>query len=554
MTKFKNFLGNFGYSGLLIILACGVTILKTWQLDNDTWFILNCGRYVVETGTIPHIEFATMHENLHYVMEQWLTAAIFWKIFSNFGADGLIFFTWLTGFILMLVYFKLCLYVSGGNEKISAIMACVIGAFVTNAFIVTRPQVLSTLILLVEIFLLEKFTREKKLWTLCILPLISVVFINLHAALFPMLIVVMLPFIAENLYLKIKSAREFEVPILPLIVAAFGVVAAGFINPYGAEAVTFIFTSYDPAIHRMILEVKPTAANNAVSIVFFIFAGLSIVAHCKRKLPLRYFFLTFGMMILGFFAFRNTFLFLVLGTFPLAYAAKDFRPFDEIFNLRYKLFIPLFVICAAEIYPLYLCAENSTSEMHLPTKIILVMAAVFLACFTFFYRREGKLFSEKIFILRRKPLIALAVFQMMILFSYVAFSTPISKYEPYKPAVEFLLSKNRAEDIILWTGFNSGGYFEFYGIKNYIDARPEIFALSNNQQKDIIREYFALTMGDLDYREFFSRYDFTHIFLTTDEIVPYLMLSNDENYRVLFEYDFVNFGGKCHGKIFSAVK
>ena len=113
MMKFKNFLGNLGCSGLLIIFACGLTIFKYWVLDNDTWFILNCGRYVVETGTIPHVEFASIHEGLHYVMEQWLAAVLFWKIYINFGADGLIFFSWAVGFTLMFVYFKLCLYVAG---------------------------------------------------------------------------------------------------------------------------------------------------------------------------------------------------------------------------------------------------------------------------------------------------------------------------------------------------------------------------------------------------------------------------------------------------------
>ena len=39
---------------------------------------------------------------------------------------------------------------------------------------------------------------------------------------------------------------------------------------------------------------------------------------------------------------------------------------------------------------------------------------IFLACVIFFYRREGKLFSEEIFILRRKTLIALATLNFFI--------------------------------------------------------------------------------------------------------------------------------------------
>ncbi len=536
-----------------MLVGC-VTLFISWRIDNDTWFILNCGRYVVETGIIPHIEFATMHEGLHYVMEQWLTAVIFWKIYNIFGADGLIFFAWLVGFILMFIYYKLCLYVSDGNKKISILLALAIAKPVTIEFIVTRPQILSTLILLIEIFLLEKFSREKKIWTLCILPLLSVFFINLHAALFPMLIILMLPFIAESLYLKIKPAQNFDIPLKPLILSAVGIFLAGFINPYGWEAMTFVFTSYDPKIHGVITEMQPASVGDTLGIILFVFSALLIIAFTKKSLPLRYFFLSFGIMILGFWAIRNIFLFLMLSTFPLAYAAKDWHPFDKIFNWKCKVFVIMAVILAVETFFIYRFAENSILEMHAPMKIIFALSIIFLICFTFFYRREGKLFSEEIFILRRKPLIALSVFQAILFFAGSYFKMPPINYEQHKPAVEFLLNENRAEDIKLWTGFNSGGYFEFHKIKCYIDARPEIFALSNNQQKDIIQEYLELLRGDLDYREFFSRYNFTHIFITTVDKIPYLLLSNDPNYEMLFEYDFEQWGQKYHGKIFKPVK
>jgi hypothetical protein len=255
-------------------------------------------------------------------------------------------------------------------------------------------------------------------------------------------------------------------------------------------------------------------------------------------------------MILGFLAIRNIFLFLILATFPLAYAVKEWEPFKNTQILRYKLFIPLFIICIAEIYPVYVKSTNSIQEIHLPMKIIFALSIIFLACFTFFYRREGKLFSEEIFILRRKPLIAFVVFQLILFNSYSYFEIPERKYEPYKPAIDFILDNNQAENITLWTGFHNGGYAEFRGIKNYLDARPEIFSISNNHRKDIIQEYLALCNGDLDYREFFSRYNFTHIFITTEEKIPYLMLSNDPNYKMVFEYDFEQWGQKFHGKIF----
>ena len=545
-------IGKIGYCGLIVIFACSMTILKTWQLDNDIWFILNCGRYVTESGTIPHTEFATMHEGLHYVMEQWLTAVIFWKVYSNFGVDGFLTFIWLIGFILVFVYYRLCLYVSEGNKKISALLAFAVGGGIVFNFIVTRPQILSTLILLTEIFLLEKFVREKKIWTLCILPVLAIPFINMHAALFPMMIIVVLPFIAESLMQKVIPAKNFEISLLPLIVTVIGIFIAGFINPYGLEAITFLFVSYNPEIHGVIDELQPTSVGNFVGKVFFVFETLVIIAYTKKSLPPRYFFMTFGIMILGFVAIRNIFLFLMLATFPLAYAAKDWHPFDNFFSMKYKLFIPLFAGCIAEFYFLYSKAQTSEVVMHLPMKIIFCTSIFLLLCFVFFYKREGKLFSEEISILRHKPLIALAVFQMIFFMSMYHYKHPAPQYEIYKPALDYLLENNRAEDIILWTDCNSGGYAEFRGVKTYLDARPEVFAISNNHKKDIIQEYFDFARGNLDYKEFFSRYNFTHIFITSNDTIPYLHLSEDEDYEMLFECEFPY--GQGHGKIFKPVK
>lgn len=542
MMKFKNFLGELGAGGLILIFICSGTVLKKWGLDNDTWFILNCGRYVVETGTIPHVEFATMHEGLHYVMEQWLTAALFWEIYSSFGADGLINFCWLTGAVLLCVYYKLCLYVSGGNKKISALLAFVVGLIVMTSFVVTRPQVLSTLILLVEVFLLEKYFRERKIWALGILPVLSALLVNLHAALWSMMTVLLLPFLAEALLRK-NFAQIFQ-----LAAAALGIFLAGFANPYGWEAMIFIFTSYDPAIHRNILEMQATSVTSPLGVMFFVFSALLIVAFAKKSMPLRYFFLTFGLMVLGVQALRAVFLFLMLATVPLAFALRDWHQFDEIFNLPHKLFVPLFLIFPLELWKVY--AES----VRLPVKIIFGGAVIFLVCFLFFYEREGKLFSETLPVLRRKPLIALAVAQGII-FSLAVYSFRAeTNYEVYKPALDFLLEREPAEKITLWTGFNSGGYAEFRGVKCYVDARPEIFARSNNHRADIIQEYFALRSGRLDYEEFFARYDFTHIFVTEEDMLVYQLLARDKNYRQIFEYKFDNGIKSYRGRIFETVK
>lgn len=540
-TKFKNFLGELGVGGLILIFICGGTIMKTWVLDNDGWFLLNCGRYVFEHG-IPHTEFATIHEGLYYVMHQWLTAAVFWKIYSSFGEDALIYFCWLVGVVLMWIYYKLCLYVSVGNSKISAILALTVGIIVIPLYVVTRPQIFSTLILLVEVFLLEKYFRERKIWALGILPVLSAIFVNLHAAMWAMTIIVLLPFLAESLWMRLKKNPA---PVLPLIMAALGIFLAGFLNPYGLEAMTYVFRSLDPYISRMVSEMFPPSAVNLLGKAFFIWAALLIVAYSRKKMLVRYFLLSFGIMLMALQAYRSIFLFLILATFPLAFAFKDWRPFDGNSQLEPKLFLPLFLISALELWQV---CDAQILELRLPLKLFLGGAAFFLTCFVFFYRREENP------ILRRKLIVALAVVQGIIFSLAMCSGVQEKELNVYKPAIDFLLERNRAEDIILWTGYNSGCYAEFRGIKCYLDTRAETFIRANNRKRNIFHEYFALKSGELDYKKFFARYNFTHIFVTENDMLVYQLLSHDANYRLIFEYEFPSGNEKIHARIFEPIR
>ena len=108
-------------------------------------------------------------------------------------------------------------------------------------------------------------------------------------------------------------------------------------------------------------------------------------------------------------------------------------------------------------------------------------------------------------------------------------------------AVEYLDKLNK-DDIVLFTTFNNGAFFEFYDYKVYIDARPEIYQEKINKQEDIYTEYTELMVFGKNIKGFLDKYNFTH--LIAEEGTPlygYLEASNDYdavvvgNYYRLFE-------------------
>ena len=184
---------------LMFLLFIPCLFIST-SLNNDIWFLLNSGRYVLNTG-IPHIEPFTMHANLSFVMQQWLTATIFWFAYSNFGPAGLFFVVAVVYACIIFTLFKLCMRISE-NFFISFAVTMMTSVLI-SLFMITRPYIFSSLILALELYLLESFIQKRNPVYLAFLPILSILMINLHASMWPMLFVILIPYIIDSFHFKL---------------------------------------------------------------------------------------------------------------------------------------------------------------------------------------------------------------------------------------------------------------------------------------------------------------------------------------------------------------
>ena len=105
---------------------------------------------------IPHTDFLTIHQNLHFVMQQWGFSVIIYFFYHHLGSMGVFF---LLGFInLLIIYFlyRLCMIHSSNNRYYSCLFASVIDVILELAFIIPRPQIISMLLFIITLFLLER--------------------------------------------------------------------------------------------------------------------------------------------------------------------------------------------------------------------------------------------------------------------------------------------------------------------------------------------------------------------------------------------------------------
>jgi len=452
-------------------------------LDNDFYFLYPTGEYILNNG-FPHTDFLSMHSSMEIIVQQWLSSVIYYCLHSLFGKTGiLVFLAILNIVIILLLYHWIRLII--GNDILSAVFTCFIDIILVVFFIVSRPQVFTYILLLCEMLLLEKYVRTKKHFLLLFIPFISIALINLHAAMWPMLLVLMLPFIAGSVPVHFKKIKlEANGNIIELLITLLLSIGAGFINPYGIKNMLYLTTSYGQGKMSVIYEMSPVAFDSPPGkIVFCIcfFFGLIVFFKKDRPFSLRFFLLFSGTILLCLMQAKCLAYFLLFG-------------------------IPAFLFVLRDIDTASVRSFKLTRTHKILLLILSVMFVTVSGLSLFKDIRTGD--QED--------------------------NGQSSHMIHLDKAMEALGQQNG--DIILFANFNDGQYIEYHGYHPYIDGRAELFLKANNKEFDYFDEYYDLHSSKIYYKDFLNKYDFNY--LIVDQNVDrylYLSLIHDADYKVIYE-------------------
>lgn len=348
IEKIKNYHPSlkicFLYFIIPIIVAGTLAPLK----EGDIWFLIKHGEYVLNNG-FPHIEFLSMHSGFHFVMQQWLSSVIFYLTFHFLGVIGLKFLIQIVNILILFLIYKLCMLVSGNKYRLSIFTTIIIDILLL-LFMLPRPWIFTFIILLTELYILESFYRKKSKIIL-LLPLLSLIQINMHSSMWLMLIVFMLPFIVNMIFDKNKDVL-YLIGMIPLMLLV------GFINPYGIENMLYVFNSYNQKeISLFVVEMHNTTVGFGQYYLYgdlffgvvFILTMIYILAK-KGTIKIRFLLLTVGTMILALMNIRSIPLFIIGGIFPITdYLSPYFKNNnlkDKIDNKKYGLLVGFLIIYA----------------------------------------------------------------------------------------------------------------------------------------------------------------------------------------------------------------
>ena len=458
------------YLILLIPIIYSFTILQNKECD--IWFLFSHGRYVLNHG-FPHVDFLSMHSNLHFVMQQWLSSVIFYLTYKALGTIGIYILVWVSNILIVFLLYKLCMKISN-NLFVSCVITAIIDSLLCLASVVARPLTFSSIIFILILYIMESYRKKESKVIYWLIP-ISLLEINLHASLWPVLFVLLAPYVVHYFILYSKDKNKTIFKLLGIILA---MILVGFINPYGIENMTYSLRSYGVRdINSVIWEMKGLSlsgeyayANFFGYIAFFIMIGVTyIFIKTKKKVEIYKLLLFYGTFYMALLNIRNNSIFYIVSLTSCIEYINFKVKYVKDFNLRYKIIYALMIALTASV--------------------IVINKDKYVLSDEYLGQRKVLEYMEK----------------------------HVSKDEP------------------IYTMSSNGGFYSYYGYKTYMDTRAEVFLKVNNRKEDLFHEFYLYLNDKLDYNEFLRKYNFKYLVIDEEEPMHRFLESvENTDYNLLY--------------------
>ena len=455
----------------LLFSLCPLLLYQS-AFQNDTYWLINTGKYIVHHG-FPNTEPFTIHQGLNFIVQQWLSTMLFYQSYQMGGAAGVHILIIATCTVILFLIYRLALQLAGGKKLIASYVTAFVGVCICS-YMMPRPQVFSLLVFVTEILLLEWYVRDqrRRLPIIIGLPLLSALLINLHAAMWPVLFLLYIPYFIDSFKFRIGRVEGQGYLKKPLIVGLLLSILSGLANPYDFRAMTYLFNSYGNSVINGNVQEMFSPDFKSISGLFIfglVLAVVFIYFLVRGSTRLRYALLTVGTLYMGLSSVRSFSLFIIFGPVFLSYYLKE---------------------------------VDLSLSMPARRRAVLVSISVLAMAFVRISRIQNVGGFE----------------------------------EDYRPeaAVRYIKSNLDLSTIRLYNSYDTGGYIEFSGIRSFIDSRAEIFTRKLNGKEEIFRDYCDALTGKLYYSDLIAKYSFTHLLVNKEELMSHC-LQHDQRFIVVFQ-------------------
>ena len=526
----------------IILIAMFSLALTPVTLQNDTYYTIEIGKQIMETGVDMQDHFS-WHQDLAYTYPHWLYDLITYQIYSSFGMTGIFVTTCILSMILGVSLFLINNKITK-NQVISFLISVGV-MYLIKDYIAARAQLVTFILFIWMIYCIEMFLKGKKKRYAIGIVGISILIANLHVAVWPFLFVLFLPYIAEYIIasladviiyrkigkkilelkiknlkskninaekinileekllklneqidrIKIKRDKELENPykiklvknknvkwlILIMIICLF----TGLITPLGDTPYTYLVKTMQGNTTQNINEHLPMTIYEQPEVLATIIIFLAILIFTKTKIRLSDLFMIGGLCYLMLMSRRQLSMFVLVGSIVLNRLICDMikryykEPKDEKFKeLRNKLAFLGMIIIMSIMS--YHFAEEKSGDHYIDETTYPVQAC------------------------------------------------------------DYILNNIDLGTAKFYNEYNYGSYMIYRGIPVFIDSRADLYAPEfSGKEEDIFMDFINVSsIGDF-YEDIFEKYGITHAIMYKDAKISMIIdKTNDKNYKKIYEDDY----------------
>ncbi len=526
----------------IILIAMFSLALTPVTLQNDTYYTIEIGKQIMETGIDMQDHFS-WHQDLAYTYPHWLYDLITYQIYSSFGMTGIFVTTCILSMILGVSLFLINNKITK-NQVVSFLVSVGV-MYLIKDYIAARAQLVTFILFIWMIYCIEMFLKGKKKRYAIGIVGISILIANLHVAVWPFLFVLFLPYIAEYIIasladviiyrkigkkilelkiknlkskninaekinileekllklneqidrIKIKRDKELENPykiklvknknvkwlILIMIICLF----TGLITPLGDTPYTYLVKTMQGNTTQNINEHLPMTIYEQPEVLATIIIFLAILIFTKTKIRLSDLFMIGGLCYLMLMSRRQLSMFVLVGSIVLNRLICDMikryykEPKDEKFKeLRNKLAFLGMIIIMSIMS--YHFAEEKSGDHYIDETTYPVQAC------------------------------------------------------------DYILNNIDLGTAKFYNEYNYGSYMIYRGIPVFIDSRADLYAPEfSGKEEDIFMDFINVSsIGDF-YEDIFEKYGITHAIMYKDAKISMIIdKTNDENYKKIYEDNY----------------
>jgi hypothetical protein len=241
----------------------------------DLWWTLAAGRWILEHGAIPDRDvFSYTYGGAPWANPEWLSQVLYFALFRAFGGGGLVLLK--GGLVLAVVGLAAWIAWRRSDSPVLAVLATIAAVYACRRHLDLRAQLFMFPGTLGVLAVVEAYRRGASMRTLALLPVIMLLWVNLHGSFVFGLGVLFLLAGAETVKALVGLPRDpmSRARALRLDAAAVAATLATLVNPDGVHALMLPFEllGAEQAVwRREIIEWMPPVflREEAFSPVFF---------------------------------------------------------------------------------------------------------------------------------------------------------------------------------------------------------------------------------------------------------------------------------------------